>query len=152
MKICIVRHGSAVSGDVNDQNRSLTDKGLEQTRMAGKWLATQSMSDAACWASPFLRTQQTAQNIADACTIEIKKEDNLIPSGDIIALINQLQHVNHDVILVSHLPLVGHLASYLIDGAIMEQPWSPAECWLLEGEPAGACMTATSVWYPNLGV
>jgi len=152
VKIYIVRHGYAVKGDVNDQSRSLTEKGLKQTDMAGKWLSSQSMKNAECWHSPYLRTRQTAENIVAACDIPLREENGLIPGGNIIELINQLQSLNHDVILVSHLPLVGHLASYLIDGAIMEQPWSPAECWLLEGEAAGSCMTATDVWYPNLSI
>jgi len=151
VKICIVRHGSAVAGTVNDQNRSLTEKGTMQTEMAGKWLQTQTLTDPLCWHSPFLRTRQTAGNIILAGDYTSEEHSELTPDGSINALVDDLQKLQRDVILVSHLPLVGHLASYLVDGEIRDQPWSPAECWLLEGDIAGpGCMTVISVWYPAL--
>ena len=65
MKICIVRHGSAVSGAVQDQNRGLTERGEGQAVGAGHWLAQQAFNNPRILASPFLRARQTAQAIAD---------------------------------------------------------------------------------------
>ncbi len=151
MKICIVRHGSAAAGRVEDNVRALTDKGVSQATAAGHWLSRQVMNEPVCWSSPFHRTIQTAQLIADVRPLHIVESEVLTPSSrtrDVMALLEPLQS---DAVLISHLPLVGHLASYLIDGEITEQPWSPAECWMLEGDVAGpGCMSVSSVWYPAL--
>jgi len=66
-------------------------------------------------------------------------------------LLNDLTAQEQDLILVSHLPLVGHLAAMLVDGQLYDQPWSPAECWILQGDLAAAgCMSVDAVWYPVL--
>lgn len=151
MKICIVRHGSAMPGAVNDQDRTLTDKGLHQAVQAGKWLKSQAFQQPACWVSPYRRTLQTAENIAESTGYVIQSNTALTPDSDAADILGQLQQASDDVVLVSHLPLVGHIASYLIDGEVRDQPWSPAECWLLEGDIAGpGCMSVVGVWYPAL--
>ena len=151
MKICIVRHGSAVPGAVDDQDRTLTEKGAHQATQAGKWLKSQVFDRPACWASPYRRTLQTAENISVSTGYDIQSNTCLTPDREVSDVINQLQSSSSDVVLVSHLPLVGHIASYLIDGEIREQPWSPAECWVLEGDaPGPGCMSVVGVWYPAL--
>lgn len=151
MKICIVRHGSAVPGAVDDHSRTLTEKGHHQAAQAGKWLQSQAFDQAACWASPYQRTLQTAEHVAAATGYSVQADHLLTPDGNITELVDQLQQRHQDVILVSHLPLVGHLASYLIDGEVRDQPWSLAECWLLEGDIAGpGCMSVIGMWYPAL--
>lgn len=151
MKIFIVRHGSAEHGSVQDQSRSLTEKGLRQVDGAGQWLAQQSLNQPKLISSPFYRTQQTADAIARHLNLPVETNPLLVPEGDIRQLLNQLVGLSGDIILVSHLPLVGHLAALLVDGQIYEQPWSPAEVWMLEGDVAAAgCMSVTGVWYPVL--
>lgn len=156
MKICIIRHGSAVLGGDADASRSLTPKGLLQAQRAGCWvnslIAQGKLSDnASIIASPYLRAQQTAAEVAAACDKAITTDGTITPSGVAAAVVDNLTHASEDVILVSHLPLVGRIAARLVEGEEFDQPWSPAECWLLEGEVAASgCMTVTSVWYPAL--
>lgn len=151
MRLCIVRHGSAVSGAVQDQSRELTDRGREQASAAGTWLAQQPLQAPRLLASPYRRAQQTAELIGQALGIVPEVVPELVPDADVRHLVEELTAQDRDLILVSHLPLVGHLASLLVDGQVYEQPWSLAECWLLQGEVAAAgCMTVESVWYPVL--
>lgn len=151
MKIFIVRHGAAEHGSVQDQSRSLTEKGVRQVDGAGHWLAQQSLNQPKLISSPFHRTQQTAEAIARHLNLPVETNPLLVPEGDIRQLLDQLAGSSGDIILVSHLPLVGHLAALLVDGQIYEQPWSPAEVWMLEGDVAAAgCMAVTGVWYPVL--
>lgn len=151
MKICIVRHGSAVSGAVQDQNRGLTERGEGQAVGAGHWLAQQAFNNPRILASPFLRARQTAQAIADSLILPVETMPHLVPDGDVQQLLNDLTAQEQDLILVSHLPLVGHLAAMLVDGQLYDQPWSPAECWILQGDLAAAgCMSVDAVWYPVL--
>ncbi len=134
MKICIVRHGSAVSGAVQDQNRGLTDRGVGQAAGAGRWLSQQGFNNPRILVSPFLRAQQTAQAIADSLKLPLEVMPHLVPDGDVRQVLNDLATQEQDLILVSHLPLVGHLAAMLVDGQLYDQPWSPAECWILQGD------------------
>jgi len=151
VKICIVRHGSAEPGAVNDRSRALTARGLAQADGAGKWLAQQSLHNADVYVSPYLRAQQTAVEIAGHTGLDLVITDHLTPDADILALLATIESRSDDLILVSHLPLVGHLAAYLTDGEVYEQPWSPAEVWILEGDiPGPGCMSVKAVWYPVL--
>ena len=156
MKVCIVRHGSAEIGADEDSQRSLTEKGRQQAQGAGRWLATLVAdgvvaNDAKIFASPYLRARQTAEAIAEASSLTLSEFADITPHGKVERIVEKLIREEKDIILVSHLPLVGRLAAKLVDGQIYDQPWSPAECWLLEGEVAGSgCMSVASVWYPAL--
>lgn len=151
MKVCIVRHGSAVSGAVQDQNRPLTPRGQQQAIAAAGWLSQQVLNSPRLLCSPYLRTRQTAQAIADTLGIAADILPSLTPDADVRHLLDELSLLQQDLIVVSHLPLVGHLAALLVDGQVYDQPWSPAECWLLDGDIAAAgCMTVEAVWYPVL--
>ena len=151
MKLCIVRHGTAVSGAVQDEGRALTPRGLMQAQGAGVWLAQQPLKSPALFCSSYLRTRQTADAIGAALGLTATVMPALTPDADVRHLLDELMRQSDDLILVSHLPLVGHLAALLVDGQVYDQPWSPAECWLLNGDIAApGCMTVEAVWYPVL--
>ena len=156
MKVCIVRHGSAEAGVDSDESRSLTEKGFQQAQGVGRWIGSliedQQLSDSLqiCH-SPFLRARQTAEAVSEACGLKAIEIGLITPSGDIEQLLEWLMTQDRDVVLVSHLPLVGRLAAKLVEGQVFDQPWSPAEAWVLEGDMAASgCMTVTKVWYPAL--
>jgi phosphohistidine phosphatase len=66
-------------------------------------------------------------------------------------IVDELIDQQHSIILVTHLPLIGRLASLLIDGMVMNQPWSPTEIWQLEGDIfAAGCLENINIWYPAL--
>lgn len=156
MKLCIVRHGSAVVGSLDDISRGLTEQGTNEAAAAGRWLAKQSWNDAEMWVSPYFRAQQTAANInagfeQHGSPLAQSDQNTLTPSSDVQSILELLVHQQRDLILVSHLPLVGRLAAALTEGQVFDQPWSPAECWILEGEiAASGCMDVSAVWYPAL--
>ena len=42
-------------------------------------------------------------------------------------------------------------APVMVDGEVYDQPWSTAECWVLEGDLiARGCMRVSKTWYPGL--
>lgn len=151
MKICIVRHGAAVIGSLDDAHRPLTEKGVVQAQAAGRWLATQEWNDPVILVSPYFRAKQTAEAIHHSLPLCLLESAALRPDADVNALVESFGEAERDLIIVSHLPLVGHLAALLVDGQVFDQPWSPAECWVLSGDVAGpACMSVSAVWYPAL--
>jgi len=151
VEIYLVRHGLAEPGDPYDQSRLLTERGQAQAAGAARWIKQQLSGAAQVWASPYVRTQQTAQPIAAALCCEVETHGCLEPDQTPQKVVDDLVDQSGSIILVTHLPLVGRLASLLIDGQVMDQPWSPAEVWKLKGEVfASGCLDSSAVWYPVL--
>lgn len=150
MKLYIIRHGEAGSAQT-DSARQLTERGQKQAEKAANWLASVVEGPIALWSSPYQRTYQTAQAISDALSIDIISHNCLIPDVTPKKVVEELIHQQQSIILVSHLPLVGRLASLLVDGSIYDQPWSAAEIWQFEGDIyASGCLMNTDIWYPAL--
>jgi len=148
-RLVIVRHGAAEPGHDGDALRRLTEQGLAQAEAAGGWLASH-VSGAHIFSSPFIRAIETATAIERSAVGFIKELELLVPSGSPHGVADHL--LSHDnVVVVSHLPLVGRLASLMTEGSVFDQPWSTAECWSLEGDLiAPGCMSVDKVWYPGL--
>ncbi|WP_370314309.1 phosphohistidine phosphatase SixA [Thalassolituus sp.] len=150
VKLIIIRHGAAVAGADHDSERRLTPEGKVQAAHAAAWVAGR-LPGARILSSPYRRAVQTAMEVARAQDSRIHETTDLTPDKAPSQIVDSLLDCQHDVVLVSHLPLVGRLAALLTDGQIYDQPWSTAECWLLEGDLiAPGCMQVASVWYPGL--
>ena len=151
MKLYLIRHGEAEAGAASDMGRKLTARGIGHAQGAANWLAKHVKGPVSLWVSPYLRTQKTAAPIAKALGVEAVAHACLQPEMTAQKVVDDLGHEQQDIILVTHLPLVGRLASLLIEGVIFDQPWSPAEIWQLQGDIfASGCLQSTDVWYPAL--
>ena len=88
MRIFLIRHGESVSNvgenyvnRVPDHLVSLTEKGKQQARENGEWLAKYckennvDLSKARIWRSPFLRTRQTCDEFNKSLGITDIRED-----------------------------------------------------------------------------
>lgn len=149
-KLIIVRHGAAMPGADHDAERRLTPEGEIQAEHAGKWV-TSRLPEARVISSPYRRAVQTAAAIARELDAEVHEFPPLTPDSEPQGVIDGLMNEHGDLVLVSHLPMVGRLAALLVDGQVYDQPWSTAECWLLEGDLiAAGCMQVVAVWYPGL--
>ena len=149
MKLYLIRHGEAAVGAADDMSRHLTALGESQALAAATWLAKTIDGPVSLWASPYLRTQQTALPIAKALDIDIIARSCLQPEMSAEKVVDDLCREQNNIVLVTHLPLVGRLASLLIEGVALDKSWFPAEIWQLEGDVfAAGCLTNTGVWYP----
>jgi phosphohistidine phosphatase len=151
MRLVIVRHGAAVPGGDLDAQRVLQPQGHEQAIAVGRWLYSHGFTAAQVLSSPYIRAQQTAAHICDEVGLpEPLLQDVLIPDVAPHLTVELLTKLSGDVIIVSHLPLVGRVASLLVEGQVLNQPWSTGECWVLEGDVfAAGCMQVVAVWYPG---
>lgn len=122
MKIVVMRHGDAVSGADNDASRVLTELGLSQSRTMASWLAPQWSKFDKVLVSPYLRAQQTWQGIAELFAVkQVETCEDLVPGGDAERVVDYLLALESEcdsVLLVSHLPLVGHLVAELCPGVM----------------------------------
>jgi phosphohistidine phosphatase len=149
VKLYLIRHGAAEKGAPDDMSRNLTERGESQALGAARWLANHVKGPVIIWASPYLRTQQTAALIAKFLGIDIITHACLQPEMTPHKVVDELCREKKNIILVTHLPLVGRLASLLTEGTVIDQSWSPAEIWQLEGDVfAAGCLTKTDAWYP----
>lgn len=123
MKIFIMRHGEAEIIASTDDLRALNSTGKRQAKLQGEWLKTQLESTALSldkvMVSPYVRAQQTFEYLNRAFDNQLTKEDwkGLTPKGsadNVIDYLNVLAEQGvENVLLVSHLPLVGEIVATL---------------------------------------
>lgn len=152
MKVWILRHGEAQPHAARDAERRLTAHGQAQAVQAAAHLVGQPLQ--AIIASPYVRAQQTAALVhhALAAPLVVRTEAWLTPEGDPHEVLNQLDALALEhVLLVSHQPLVGELAS-LLEHAHVQQPVGFSTASLAELEGAWALaggMTLRALHQPD---
>ena len=154
MKLAIIRHGQAQPISQSDAARPLTETGQTQAQQLSVWIQQQIetgiLQQPQLIASPYVRAQQTAQAIAEQSRLVIDTLPGITPEGRPQAICEQLMNQTCDLVLVSHQPLVGCLASFLCEGQALDQGWGTAECRLFDGDiVASGCMTQIAQWIPQ---
>ena len=124
MNIYILRHGEAELVADTDSQRALTAKGREETLQMARWLAPQLQGLDLVLVSPYLRAQQSWEVMATCLPAPgaVQPEPELVPHGHARPVADYLQVLAtqgvENVLLVSHLPLVGYVASELCPGLV----------------------------------
>ena len=116
-QLWIMRHGDAAWVAGKDAERPLTDAGRHQVRTVAEQLKSQLKGTCDVWISPYLRAQQSAQELLDAAQIEpanTQTEPMITPSGDPVMVASLIEASDFEnLIIVAHMPLVARLTSYL---------------------------------------
>jgi len=116
VQLLILRHGKAEPMRGDDAARQLTDRGRAQVAQVCEKRAGALARVRAIWASPFVRTRQTAQIVADRFDLPVKSESLLIGDTSPQRVLDALQRQAEEafpLLLVSHQPLVGSLLNGL---------------------------------------
>ena len=113
-----MRHGEAGYSASSDSSRSLTPYGIRQAIQAGQWLKQQNFQFNIGLVSPYLRAQQTLAELSSQVSVSTVETDKLlVPGGNPEYIANLLSTFPsqgiEQVIIVSHLPLVGYLVNEL---------------------------------------
>lgn len=77
-KVYLVRHAAAGARGSHtgpDRERALIEKGVEQAKKMGAYLADKEISE--IYSSPYTRCIETAAHIAEACGLEVVEEPRL---------------------------------------------------------------------------
>ena len=130
-----MRHGETLSG-VPDGRRPLSERGRSAVTALAQRAMARGVAAAWIYHSGILRAQQTAELVAEVLTPAegVRELAGLCPDDDPFIVQAELAAASQPIMLVSHLPYVGRLASLLIsgdsDGSVIE--FAPATL---------ACMT-----------
>jgi phosphohistidine phosphatase len=79
--IYLLRHGDAERGDGDDAARRLTEKGEQQSELAGRALSTLGIELDACLTSPKVRAAETARLACESLGIEPEIAEELREGG-----------------------------------------------------------------------
>jgi phosphohistidine phosphatase SixA len=119
VNVFIMRHGEAQAKAETDTQRELAQQGREDiVQMAADYASALESIDV-IWASPYVRTQQTAKLLAEQLGKSVITQSFLQPSGNPIDTLSALEADSENtVLIVSHQPLVG----ILVDGLAGLEP------------------------------
>lgn len=119
-ELYLIRHGLAEErGDAwpDDAKRPLTDDGMSRMRRAARGLVKLGVTFDAVLTSPFVRTRQTAEIVANAYDERppIVAVESLAPGGSIQSVLADLERQarRSRVAVVGHEPGIGELAARL---------------------------------------
>lgn len=119
MQVYIMRHGDAALQAASDAARALTQKGKDDSVIMAKWLSERTPAIDNVLVSPYLRAEQTLEEISHYLPLpaQIEVTSMLTPSGDAQYVADKILDLAalgaNAVLVVSHLPLVGYLVSEL---------------------------------------
>lgn len=127
MNIFICRHGQAESYAASDRERSLTEQGRIDNLKLARLFAEQKPEIDLALCSPYLRAQQTAEDLQSILgSLRFSESESLVPESDVqklLSLLDDLAETSNveSVLLVGHNPLFSDLLSLLVDGEMNQR-------------------------------
>lgn len=121
MILYIARHGKAERNANSgfDRDRRLRPRGERQAVFLGQQLSAMAIPPTAVFMSPYARTRQTAQTIADILGLEPMVDERLLcgaPASAGLDLIAEYEALGVTPCLVGHNPQVSELVGILVAG------------------------------------
>ena len=121
MLIYIIRHGQAQGSSATgrDRDRKLTEKGHQQSRAIGVYLAGCRPMPRRVITSPLVRAQETAIAACEPMALAMQTDDRLGSDQGLSEMLAVLEdHREEDAIaIVGHMPTLGQLCTSLTEGA-----------------------------------
>ncbi|WP_455231561.1 phosphohistidine phosphatase SixA [Geopseudomonas aromaticivorans] len=152
MRLWLLRHGQAGPYvRTGDHLRELTEHGRREVLHAAGHLLGEPLD--AILVSPYVRAQQTAELVHEALGRQpaLFTVDGITPDDDPRQVLQLLaERREHNLLLVSHQPLLGALAGLLVHGHLQQPlPLNTASLALLEGEmPLAGVMDLRALHHP----
>ena len=115
MKLYCMRHGQALDAS-EDPARALSATGVADVTRLAHHLQKLNLSFSHIMTSEKVRTQQTAQIMADIISPEVQPHVSscLSENADCGNLLEDITHWNDDTLLVGHLPMMDDLVNSLL--------------------------------------
>ena len=135
----LVRHGVALTQG-EDRDRTLTDTGHDEIDVIARWAAGAGVEPRQIRHSGKRRAEQTASILQDRLAAEegVVAAAGLGPNDDVRIIAESLQTEPRSLMLVSHLPFVSRLTSFLLlqdaDRDLIDFPTGAMACLARTGE------------------
>ena len=130
MKIILLRHGEAERFASSDSQRCLTEIGRKETvSICQEWLRDLKATTHLL-VSPYVRAQQTSELVLSVIGArESVTCDHITPDSDPFQAIEAIETLQSEksaeqILVVSHMPLVGLLCNYYIHGQLRHYSFS----------------------------
>ena len=136
MRLYLVRHGEAKPAE-EDRVRPLSEQGRRDVQKVADFLAPLGLRVSAVWHSGKTRAAQTAEILAAAlvrtadggdkgdctsassprdCPLFLLRRDGLDPTDPVEPVAERIADFSGDLMIVGHMPLLGRLAAWLVNG------------------------------------
>ncbi len=121
VELYLLRHGIAEdsSASGSDADRCLTEEGFLKTRKVAKALKEQSKIPELILHSPYVRARETAEIFAQELSAPLERVEGFRPMdapADSLAILERYRGRQESLMVVSHEPHLGSLASLLLTG------------------------------------
>ena len=124
MKLCFLRHTTAVDQAVSDALRALTPAGEKEAQIAGAGLAALGVEPSVIFYSPLLRSRQTAEILARGLNFtgpltQIQELANDYATADLLRAL-QPYWAARAMVLVGHMPSLAEHITELTGAAFVD--------------------------------
>ena len=111
----------------SDKERELTQQGMHDALLAGRYLAQQKINLDVVICSTAVRAHRTAELLSDILqfdTAKLQLDDELYTASvrTFLSLVTQLDELHAHVMCVGHNPVISYLAEYLTKAEIGDMP------------------------------
>ena len=125
MRLCFLRHTTAVDVAVRDAARALTPAGEKEAQLAGTGLAALGVAPAVILFSPLLRARQTAQLAAHAMNftgpcLPLNELANDHSTAELLRALKLYRPVGEELLLVGHMPSLAEHIGGLTGAAFVD--------------------------------
>lgn len=132
MQLLIMRHGEA-GWHTLDQERELTEAGRLGVAEVAARIAESPWRPNLIWSSPYVRARQTAAIVSEILNCPVEEKMFITPDDDPGECLDALiEHHESPLLIVSHMPLVGGLATLLVDAHRRGIPFMTSQAVMLD--------------------
>ncbi len=141
MRLYLVQHGDALTKDV-DPDRPLSEQGRADISRLVAWLVSSDVAVSRICHSGKTRARQTAELLGSVLEAggKIHPAEGLGPNDPPEVLLQQLQIVDEDTLIASHLPFVARVVSQAVAGSpdLQLVEFRPGSIAVVERDESGA--------------
>jgi len=141
MRLYLVQHGDALTKDV-DPDRPLSEQGRADITRLVAWLVSSDVAVSRIYHSGKTRARQTAELLGPVLEAggTIQPAEGLGPNDPPEVLLQQLQIVDEDTLITSHLPFVARVLSQAVTGSpdLQLVEFRPGSIAVVERDESGA--------------
>lgn len=119
MNLYILQHGEAVAKEI-DAERPLSEQGIRDIRILALHMQNMGVQLGNVFHSGKLRAEQSARLVAETISpgIQPLQTEGLNPNDDPTVIIGDIEQINENILIASHMPFVSRLCSTLLTGTV----------------------------------